>query len=163
MSHLLPHPILTPILVIIWLLLNNSMAPGQIVLGLILGWAIPLLTIRFWPETIKIYKPLTLLRYIGILLWDIIVANFIVARLILGNPDRLNPLFVVIPLDLESELAISLLANSITLTPGTLSAQLSSDRKKLLVHALDESDANALILSIKQRYEAPLKEIFEAC
>lgn len=163
MSHLLPHPILTPILVIIWLLLNNSVAPGQIVLGLILGWAIPLLTIRFWPETIKIYKPLTLLRYIGILLWDIIVANFIVARLILGNPDRLNPLFVVIPLDLESELAISLLANSITLTPGTLSAQLSSDRKKLLVHALDESDADTLILSIKQRYEAPLKEIFEAC
>ncbi len=163
MSHFLPHPILTPILTIIWLLLVNSIAPGQIILGLLLGWAIPMLTIRFWPETIKIYKPFTLIRYISILLFDIVVANLIVARLILGNPDRLNPVFVVIPLDLKSELAISLLANSITLTPGTLSAQLSPDRKQLLVHALNETDTDALVSTIKQRYEAPLKEVFEAC
>lgn len=163
MTRLLPHPILTPILAILWLLLNNSMDPGHIVLGLILGWAIPVLTIRFWPEKVVIRKPVALLHYSGVLLFDIVVANFIVARLILGNPDKLQPVFVKLPLDLNSDLAISLLANSITLTPGTLSAQLSDDCSYLLVHALNETDPEAMVATIKQRYERPLKEIFESC
>ncbi len=163
MRQFLPHPLLTPILAGIWLLLNNSAAPGQIVLGLILGWAIPLLSIRFWPDQVYIYKPLTLLRYIVVLLVDIVIANFNVAKLILGNPERLKPAFVKLPLDLTSDFAISLLANSITLTPGTLSARLSSDRKYLLIHALHESNPDMLIVTIKQRYERLLKEIFEKC
>jgi multicomponent K+:H+ antiporter subunit E len=163
MTRLLPHPVLTPILTGLWLLLANSIAPGQIFLGLLLGWAIPVLTIRFWPEAVTIRKPFTLLRYVGILLLDIVVANFTVARLVLGNPHRLKPLFVKLPLDLTTDLAISLLANSITLTPGTVSARLSADRRYLLVHALNETDPDALIATIKQRYENPLKEIFEKC
>lgn len=163
MTRLLPHPVLAPILTVLWLLLSNSIAPGQIFLGLLLGWAIPVLTIRFWPEAVTIRKPFTLLRYIGILLFDIVAANFTVARLVLGNPRRLNPLFVKLPLDLTTDLAISLLANSITLTPGTVSAHLSADRRYLLVHALNETDPDALIATIKQRYENPLKEIFEKC
>ncbi len=163
MTRLLPHPLLTPALAVIWLLLNNSIEPGQILLGLILGWAIPVLTIRFWPEAVSIRKPFALLRYIIILFYDIIMANFTVARLILGNPDKLKPIFVRLPLDLTSDLAISLLANSITLTPGTLSAQLSDDHCYLLVHALNETDPDTLVATIKQRYENPLKEIFESC
>lgn len=163
MSRLLPHPLLTPILTGVWLLLANSIDPGQIVLGMLLGWAIPLLSLRFWPEKVRIYKPLPLMRYIGVLLIDIVLANFTVARLILGNPDRLKPVFVVMPLALTSDLAISLLANSITLTPGTLSARLSPDRKYLLIHALHETDPAELVDTIKSRYEIPLKEIFEAC
>ncbi len=163
MRRLLPHPILTPTLASIWLLLNNSIEPGQIVLGLLLGWLIPLLSIRFWPETVRIRKPITLLRYISVLLIDIVVANFTVARLILSNPKQLQPAFVEFPLDLTSDLAISLLANSITLTPGTLSAQLSPDRKYLLIHALNETEPDTLIITIKQRYEVMLKEVFESC
>jgi len=163
MTRLLPHPLLTPILAVIWLLLNNSVDPGHIVLGLIFGWIIPALTIRFWPEAVSIRKPFVLMRYTAVLLFDIIMANFTVARLILGNPDKLQPVFIQLPLDLTSDLAISLLASSITLTPGTLSAQLSEDHRHLLVHALNETDPDALIATIKQRYEHPLKEIFESC
>ncbi len=163
MTRLLPHPLLTPILAVIWLLLNNSINPGQIVLGLIFGWIIPVLTIQFWPEAVSIRKPFVLIRYTAILLFDIIMANFTVARLILGNPDKLQPVFIQLPLDLTSDLAISLLANSITLTPGTLSAQLSEDRRYLLVHALNETNPETLAATIKQRYERPLKEIFESC
>lgn len=163
MRQLLPHPLFTPILAAIWLLLNNSIAPGQIIIGLILGWLIPLLSIGFWPDKVYIYKPLTLLRYLFVLLIDIVIANMIVARSILGNPDRLKPAFAKLPLDLTSDLGISLLANSITLTPGTLSARLSPDRKYLLIHALNETDPDALVVTIKQRYERLLKEIFEKC
>ena len=163
MRRWLPHPLLTPILAGLWLLLVNSVAPGQIVLGLLLGWAIPFFTLRFWPDKVRIRKPLTLLRFIGVVLLDIVLANLTVARLILGSPQRLRPAFVAVPLDLQTDLAISLLASTITLTPGTLSAWLSPDRKVLLVHALDVEDSAALIASIKQRYEKPLKEVLEAC
>ncbi len=163
MTRLLPHPLLTPALAGVWLLLNSTIEPGHILLGFLLGWMIPILTIRFWPNTVRIYKPFVLLRYIAVLLFDIVMANFTVARLILGNPDRLKPVFAHLPLDLTSDLAISILANSITLTPGTLSARLSGDHKFLLVHALNETDPKAMIANIKKRYERPLKEIFEAC
>lgn len=163
MRRLLPHPLLTPVLAIIWLLLVNSLAPGQIVLGLLLGWAIPFFTLRFWPDKVRIRKPFTLLRFIGVVLTDIVLSNFTVARLILGRPARLRPAFVSVPLDLTSDLAISLLANTICLTPGTLSALLAPDRKSLLIHTLDVSDIDALVATIKQRYETPLKEVFEAC
>ncbi len=159
----LPHPLLTPILAAIWLLLNNSLAPGHIALGLLLGWAIPLFTARFWPQTVRIRKPLTLLRFLAVVLLDIVLANLVVARLILGRPQALCPAFLVVPLRLKSDLAIGLLANTICLTPGTVSARLSPDRDFLLVHALHAPDGDALIAAIKQRYEAPLKEVFEAC
>ncbi len=163
MTRLLPHPLLTPALTCVWLLMNSTIAPGHILLGLLLGWMIPIVTIRFWPETVRIHKPLVLLRYIAVLLFDIVMANFTVARLILGNPDRLKPAFAHLPLDLTSDLAIGLLANSITLTPGTLSAKLSEDRKFLIVHALNETDPEAMVATIKKRYERPLKEVFETC
>lgn len=161
LKRLLPHPILTPILALIWLLLVNSIAPGQMVLGLLLGWAIPFFTLRFWPDEVTIYQPFKLLQFSLLVLYDILVANFIVARLILGNPSKLTPTFIIVPLDVKSDIAISLLANIISLTPGTVSSLLAEDRSKLIVHALDTDNADALIESIKTRYEAPLKEIFE--
>lgn len=163
MRRLLPHPLLTPALAGIWLLLANSATPGQIGLGLALGWAIPLFTLRFWPETARVYRPLTLLRFVFRVLYDILVANLMVARLILGRPERLRPVFVVVPLALKSELAITLLANAICLTPGTVSARLSPDRRHLLVHALDAADPDQLAATLKRHYEAPLRKVFEPC
>lgn len=161
--RLLPHPILTPALATIWLLLNNSAAPGHVALGLLLGWLIPLFTLRFWPDTVRMRKPLTFLRFSLVFLGDVFVANLVVARRILGHPARLCPAFVEVPLALESDLAISLLANTVCLTPGTVSARLSEDRRTLLVHALDAPDPDAVRETIKRRYEAPLKEVFESC
>jgi multicomponent K+:H+ antiporter subunit E len=161
--RLLPHPLLTPTLTVIWLLLNNSLAPGQIILGLLLGWLIPLFTLRFWPESVRINKPWVLLRFLWVVLMDIFLANMVVAVRILGRPQRLQPAFFELPLALKSDLAISLLANTICLTPGTVSAYLSPDRRTLWVHALDAPDPDAIRDEIKVRYEAPLKEVFESC
>jgi multicomponent K+:H+ antiporter subunit E len=162
-SRLLPHPLLTPALAAVWLLLNNSAAPGHVLLGLLLGWLIPLFTLRFWPEPVRVRRPWLLLRLLAVLLADIVVANLAVARRILGDPARLAPAFIEVPLDLTSDLAVSLLANTICLTPGTVSARLSDDRRTLLVHALDAPDPDATRALIKARYEAPLKEVFEPC
>ena len=145
----LPHPLLTPVLMATWLLLNNSLAPGHLVLGLLLGLVIPRFTLAFWPERVRIRRPRALLGLAGVFLQ------------VLAGPRALRPAFVVVPLALRDELAISLLANIICLTPGTVSARLSADRRELLVHALDCADTVALVATIKSRFEAPLREIFE--
>ena len=163
MSRLLPHPLLSAILLVIWLLLANELSAGQILLGTVLGWAVPLYTARFWPEQVVVRRPLLLLRFTAVVLYDILVANVAVARLILGRQESLQPAFVVMPLALRSELAISLLANTISLTPGTVSAFLSADRRCLVVHSLHTTDPQELLATIRERYETPLKEILEAC
>lgn len=161
MKRLLPHPLLTLTLAVLWLLLVNRLDPGHVVLGALLGWLIPFAASPFWPERIRIRRPLVLLRYLGVLLVDIVHGSFHVAGLILRGPAHLRPVFVEVPLALETDLAISLLANTISLTPGTVSAHLSADRRTLTVHALDIGDAPALVARIKQRYETPLQQIFE--
>lgn len=161
MKKFLPHPLLTPLLALVWLLLNNTLAPGHLVLGLLLGWAIPWFTLGFWPDRVRIYRPGALWRFLAVFLYDVLVANLAVARLVLAGPQALHPMFVQVPLDIRNELGLSLLANTICLTPGTVSAHLSPDGRTLLVHALDCVDPDALIDTIKSRFEAPLKEIFE--
>lgn len=161
MRRWLPHPLLTPLLAIVWLLLNNSLEPGQILLGLLLGWAIPRFTLPFWPEQVRFHSLRAAWRFTAVFLNDVVIANLAVARLILAGPRALRPCFISVPLDLTNDLAISLLANTICLTPGTVSAHLSADRRSLLVHALDCEDPAALVREIKTRFEAPLKEMLE--
>lgn len=163
MKALFPHPILSVTLWVLWLLLNNTLAPGHMLLGAALAIIIPQLTRPFWQETVCIKHPWVLTRFIAVVLWDILVANIIVAKLILGNKNTLEPKFLQIPLDLEHPLAISLLANTISLTPGTVSCDVSEDQKTLIVHGLHEPNPADTIADIKQRYEQPLKKVFESC
>ena len=161
MKRFLPQPLFSLFLWLVWLLLNNTVSPGQLLLGAILALALPLFTVRFWPDRPRLRKPLMLLRYIAVLFWDIILANLTVSRLILGPTARLRPAFIRLPLELRNEFAIVVLANTVSLTPGTVSSDLSPDRRTLLIHALDEKDPAQAIARIKQRYEKPLQEIFE--
>lgn len=163
MKRLFPHPVLSSLLLVLWLLLVNQLSAGHILLGVLLGWTIPLYTARFWPEPVRIGRPLVLLRFIGVVLYDILVANVAVARLILGHPEKIQPAFIEMPLELRNDAAISLLANTISLTPGTVSAFLSADRRTLVIHSLHTTDAETVIHDIRERYETPLKEVFESC
>jgi len=163
MTRLLPHPLLSAILLVIWLLLANELSVAHLLLGALLGWAVPLYTARFWPDQVQVRRPLLLLRFIGVVLYDILVANVTVAGLILGRQERLQPAFVVLPLALRSDLAISLLANTVSLTPGTVSAYLSADRRCLIIHSLHSTAPDEMLATIRRRYETPLKEILEAC
>ena len=156
----LPHPLLSVCLLLIWLLLMNDLSLGHWILGALLGWAIPLLTQVFWINPPRVLKPFKLCLFLLRILGDIITANLQVAKLILGSTAKLRPAFVEIPMLLEDELALTMLTSIISLTPGTVSADLSDDRKMLLVHGLDVPDAEALVAEIKQRYEAPLLEVF---
>jgi len=157
----LPHPLMTLTLAAVWLLLVNTFDWGQLLLGLALGVLIPRFTDAFWPERPRMKRPGLMLRYLARLLADIVVANFEVARRILGPTAKLRPAFIELEVTLRDEFAVTLLASTISLTPGTVSADLSRDRRTLLIHCLDVPDPEALCHQIRQRYEEPLREIFE--
>lgn len=157
---LLPHPLLSLVLFVMWLLLNDSTSAGHLVLGALLGVLIPLYTRRFWPEPAVVHRPGLALRFAGLVLWDILVANIRVARLVLGPLAAIRPRFVRVPLDVEGDVAVTVLASVVSLTPGTVSAGLDAGRRYLLVHALSEEDPAELVRQIKSRYEAPIREIF---
>jgi len=160
-NWLFPHPFLTILLAVVWILLQGSLTAGMAVFGLILGTIIPRATAKWWPDRPKGFKLGRMMSYLLLVIWDILVANVQVAWIILTRRNsNLRPAWVIIPLDLRSPEAISVLAGTITLTPGTVSADLSSDGRSLLVHALDAPDPDAVCAEIKQRYEARLKEIF---
>ncbi len=162
MKSLLLHPILSTALALIWLLLVNSLAPGQVLLGVLLGILIPRFSLRFWPDPVRVRRPWRLLGLGLRLARDILTANLSVARHILRGPAHLRPGFVEVPLELRSPLGISLLANLICLTPGTVSASLSANQRTLLVHALHLEDPPGLVARIKSHYESPLKDVFES-
>ncbi|WP_148253527.1 Na+/H+ antiporter subunit E [Aidingimonas lacisalsi] len=157
----LPTPLLSILLLIVWLLLVRSAALGHILLGGVLGIVIPLVTRRFWDAQPHVKKPWLLLRFVLRVLKDIIIANLEVAWLIINPWRRMRPAFIEYPLMLEERFPITLLANTISLTPGTVSANLRMDGKSLLIHALDVGDEEALIKEIHERYERPIKEIYE--
>lgn len=161
MRKLLPQPLMSLTLFLVWLLLYNSIAPIVVVGGLILGVALPLYTARFWPEYPRTVRIGRLLRFILLVLYDIVIANMRMLVLILGPASRWRPHFIEIPLDLRQPFPITLLASVITLTPGTVSANLSGDRRTLLVHDMNVDDPAVAAQHIKDRYEKPLMEIFE--
>ena len=161
MKRLLPAPLLSATLFIVWLLLANTLDPAHIVLAAVLAVAVPWLTDELRPEKPRIRRPIAIARLGLVVLWDIVLSNIEVARRILGPEDAIKPAFVWVPLALTDPHAILSLAAIVTMTPGTLSADLSPDRRHLLVHAFNVDDEAALITQIKARYEAPLKEIFE--
>jgi multicomponent K+:H+ antiporter subunit E len=157
----LPHPILTLFLAVIWLGLVNKLTPGNVLLGLGLGIAIPMMTAPYWPDRPRLARPLKIAEYMLIVLWDIVVANFQVAAIILFKRNQdIRSAWIAVPIELTAPEAITVLAGTITMTPGTVSAMLCADGRSILVHALHVDDPDAVRDAIKDRYERRLKEIF---
>lgn len=161
LRRLFPHPYLTLLLVFVWMALINDVTLGVAVMGVILGTVTPLITAAYWPDRPRI----DLVRaagYVLLVMWDIVVANVVVARIVLFMPVRdLRPAWIVVPLELRTPEAITVLAGTITMTPGTVSADFSADGRAILVHCLHAPDPEAVVRDIKARYERRLKEIFE--
>jgi len=158
---LMPHPFLTLILAVVWTLLQNEVSAGMVVFGILLGIIIPWGTSIWWPDRPRGFRLGKMVIYSLIVMWDIIVANIEVAWIVLTVPNaRLKPAWIVVPLELRQPEAITVLAGTITLTPGTVSADLSDQGHSLLVHVLHTDDPDAVRDEIKARYERRLKGIF---
>ncbi|MES2024492.1 MAG: Na+/H+ antiporter subunit E [Pseudomonadota bacterium] len=163
MKRWLPSPMMSCVLLLFWLLLNESVDPAQILLGAILAIAMPLLTQRLQPLGYpRISKPFTLFRLLGMALVEIVRSCFNVSWLILSpRSGKLNSQFIRIPLDIRDPYGLALLSCLINSTPGTVWVEILPNSNELALHVFDLHDEQWWIDTIKTRYEKPLIEVFE--
>lgn len=161
MRRWLPYPLLTLVLLAMWLLLNRSLSPGQVLLGAAVALVCSRAMAALQPEKARIRSPRTILRLATIVLYDIVRSNVAVAKVVLspGRRDRVSG-FVTMQLDMTNRYGLAVMACIITATPGTLWVQFDRRTGKLLVHVLDLVDEEDWIRLIKHRYERRLIEIF---
>lgn len=160
MTRILPFPLLSAGLLGLWLLLNQTLSLGQILLGSVLALAGGLAFAALQPRKTRVRQVGAILRLSALVLADITRSNIAVGRIVLGlgGPKRRSG-FVNIPLELREPYALAALACIITATPGTL--WVNFDAGVLTIHVLDLIDDSDWIRTIKTRYERQLLEIFE--
>lgn len=161
MIRLIPHPLLSALLLLMWLVLTRF-SLGNVVLGgliaLLAGWAMSSLH----PERPRLRNWHLMPRLFWTLFVDIIRSNIAVTRLILseGRNNRQSA-FLEIPLKLTSQSGLGILAIILTATPGTAWVEYVSDTKTLTLHIFDGAEADYYVDVIRKTYEPLLQEIFE--
>ena len=161
--RILPSPLLTLALIVMWLVLNQSLSPGQIILGVIVGVAAPGLLASLRPARPRIRHPWILIRLILNVGKDVIQSNLDVFRTLLRtSSEPVHSRFIEIPLELRDPNALASLAMITTVVPGTVWCELARDSSTVLLHAWNAPDPDAFVAMYKQRYERPLIQIFES-
>lgn len=153
--------LLNVLLAIAWSALTGSFEPVDLLFGFALGYLVLWMIVRLGkPQRYFRQVPL-ILELLAYFLWDLFRANIRIAITILSPRMRLRPAVVAVPVILKSESAVILLANMLTLTPGTLTLDVSSDRKMLFVHTVYLADAEQFRKEVLEGYQKRLKELFE--
>jgi multicomponent K+:H+ antiporter subunit E len=161
-DKLVPSPLLSAALFALWLALARSTSVGQIILGLVLALAVPLLTSKLRPKTARARRPRVVARFILMVGFDVLRSNLEVAwGVVTWRWRRPQSKFVVVPLELRDPLGLAALAMVTTVVPGTVWSELALDRSALLLHVWDVDEDAAFVARFKARYEKPLREIFE--
>ncbi|NLC00414.1 MAG: Na+/H+ antiporter subunit E [Pseudomonas formosensis] len=161
MKRWLPSPLISLALLVLWLMLNQTLAPAHMLLGALVGLVVPLLIAPLRPTPVRVSRPLTVIRLTLYSLIEILRLCFNVCVLILFGGDRLNTQFIRIPLDLRDPHGLAVLACIINSTPGTVWVEIIPGTNDLALHVFDLHDANWWVNMIKTKLEQPLIEIFE--
>ena len=161
MKRFLPAPLLSAALFAMWLVLNESLGAGQVVLGALLALLFAWLAAPLRPMPVRVRRPGAALRLFGAVVRDVVASNLDVAWSVARGSAAPRAAFVRIPLELRDPNALATLAIITTIVPGTVWSELAPDRSAVLLHVLDLDDEAAFIAHYKSRYERPLREIFE--
>lgn len=154
---------LTLVLALVWAAITGNFSALNLLMGAIIG------VIALWVIRNQVTSPILFnrtKRAVGLaflFLYELILSAVRVSALVLSPNlnSKLRPGIVAFPVSAKSDVEITLLANLITLTPGTLSVDVADDRSTIFVHALDVSDKSALINDIATGFEAKIIEVFE--
>ena len=155
-------PLMWLALVAMWLVLNGTLALGDVIVGALAALVAVLGLARLAPARIRLHRPQAAVALMGVVLLDIVRSNIAVAAIVL-RPRRDGRIagFLDIPLDTRHPVALGALACIITATPGTAWSNYDSRANVVTIHVLDLVDGPALVRTIKERYEARLREVFE--
>ena len=163
MKRWLPFPIVSLGLCVLWLLLNQSVAPAHLLFGALLGIAAPLLARKLQPLGYpRLRAPAVLARLLAMAGFEIVRSCFGVSRIILfADYAKVDSQFIRVPLTLRDPYGLAVLSCLINMTPGTVWVEILPEDHELVLHVFDLQDAAAWVETIQTRYERPLLEIFE--
>lgn len=143
-----------------WIAITGSVSPGNILLGIIIGAAC-IAMVRERPSVaIRPARLGTIAVLFLVFLREIVLSAWRVAKLVLRPRLDISPVILAYPLSVTSDFEIMLLANMITLTPGTLSVDVSADRRALYIHAIDSTNDAETIADIERVFERRIREAF---
>jgi multicomponent Na+:H+ antiporter subunit E len=148
------------VLALAWMALTGDWSPAAFGFSLGLAWLLLRWARPLGGEGLRRVRLARLPGFLGFLLKEIVVANLKVAAAVLAPAGRLRPAIVAVPLTLDRDAEIALLANLITLTPGTLSLDVSPDRRTLYVHAMATAGPEELRREIQQGFERQILTVF---
>lgn len=154
------RPGLSVLLGLVWLALVHSLVPVHLLSAVVIGLVVPRWVDRFLPPPERVRWTVAI-RLAWVVLWDIVAANWVVARLVLGPLARMQPVWLRVPLACEHARVNALFATIITSTPGTVSCVVDEAARCIWVHALNGGDEAAMVTAMKTRYETPLMALFE--
>lgn len=161
MTRIIPYPLLTLSLLIMWMILNGFTL-GQAIIGLIVGFLGGFLMRLLKPEKVHIHSWKAIIKLFYRVTIDIAESNISVAAYVLfGKIKRKKSGFITVPLELKNRTGLAVLSCIMTTTPGTAWVAYNSKNSDLLVHVLDLTDEEHWIKFIKDRYESLLLEIFQ--
>lgn len=146
-------------LALIWAGISGVFTPGNILIGFVLGFFILIFSDRATDERSHIILAARAVDFAVFFLWDLILANVRMAYVVLFPSGKMRPGIIAVPLDAKSDLEITLVANLISLTPGTLSIDVSTDRKTLYIHEMFIDDVETLRSDVKLHYERRLLRV----
>jgi multicomponent K+:H+ antiporter subunit E len=160
MKRMFPFPLVSAGLLMLWLLLNQTLSPGHLLLGGAVALAGGRLLAALEVPKGRLRRLAPIFRLAGLVAADIVRSNIAVALIVLGIKERDRKSgFVNIPLDLRQTYGLAILACIITSTPGTLWVTFDEASGLLTIHVLDLIDESQWIRTIKGRYERLLLEI----
>jgi multicomponent K+:H+ antiporter subunit E len=159
-NRLFPAPYLSLAMFGFWLLLTQSLSPGNLLIAAVIGVVGPLWSAPLRPSPARLNRLPVAFRLTLLVGYDVVNSNFEVAWLGIkrGGP---RSAFVRIPLELRDPNGLAALAVITTVIPGTVWSELAMDRTALLLHLFDVEDVDEYMARFKARYEVPLMEIFE--
>jgi multicomponent Na+:H+ antiporter subunit E len=148
-------------LMLAWCGSFGSFAPWTLLTGFVAGFAVLYLTRRVWgdPEPQYFRKTFGFLSFFGFYAHALLQSAILIARQVLSPRITARPGVIAVPLEAERDVEIAALANLITLTPGTLSLDVSEDRSTLYVHAMFFDDPDTVLRDIKTNFERRLLEL----
>jgi len=148
------------VLALVWGAVTGSFAPGNLLFGFILGFfSLWLVRERF--DRRNFYRPARIFRLVWEFLKELLLSSYTVALDTLRPQMTFEPAIIAVPLDLKKDSEIMLLANLISLTPGTLSIDVSSDKSTLYIHAMNVDDSDELRREIKEGFEHLIRDALE--
>lgn len=151
--------LLNILLAIAWGALTSQFYPANLLFGFILGFLLLWVVYRNQPGQKYFYRAPKIIEFLLFFLSELIKANLRVASIVLSPRPHIRPGVIAVPLDIETDVEINLLTNLVTLTPGTLSLDVSSDHRIMYVHTIDFTDVQEFRSQIKDGFERRLMEI----